>query len=183
VAAGIERITVITGHRGEIIRRHVETAAIDVVAEGIPLGNVGALGQVPVDRPLALLAFGDLVTDLDFAELAARHRRSGAAVLLASHFESHRLQLGELAVEGERVVGYREKPEKLFLICSGIGLFAREVLRVIPTDGTPFGLADLITAALAEGYSVAHWVHGAFWMDVNSPELLREANARLAAKG
>ena len=138
------------------------------------LGNVGALGRVTVERPLALLAFGDLVTDLDFAELAARHRRSGAHVLLASHFERHRLQLGELQVEGERVVGYREKPEKQFLICSGIGLFAREVLRVIPADGTPCGLADLIMAALATGHSVAHWVHGAFWMDVNSPELLAE---------
>jgi NDP-sugar pyrophosphorylase family protein len=138
------------------------------------------MGRVPLDRPLALLMFGDLVTDLDFRELIDRHARLGVDILLASHHETHRLQLGELQVVGERVVGYREKPEKRFLICSGIGLFRRETLSVIPADGTPFGLADLVTASLARGFDVAHWEHGAFWMDVNSPEALAEANERVA---
>jgi hypothetical protein len=128
-----------------------------------------------------LFAFGDLVTDLDFAELAARHG-GGADALLASHHEAHRLQLGELVVAGERVVGYREKPEKRFLICSGIGMFRREALRALPADGRPRGLVDLVTAILDRGLTVAHWEHGAFWMDVNSPELLREATRRLSAR-
>jgi NDP-mannose synthase len=187
VASGIDRITVITGYRGDAVREHLarledlqRRARIDFFAEAEPLGNVGALGRVTVERPLALLAFADLVTDLDFGELLARHRSSGTAVLLASHHESHRLQLGELTVEGERVTGYQEKPLKRFLICSGIGVFRRQVLDVIPKDGTPSGIADLITAALARGFSVAHWEHGAFWRDINSPEALREANERLA---
>ena len=187
VRAGADRLTVVTGHRGEVVRRHVESlrgldrpVTIDFLEETAPVGNAGALGRVRVERPLVLFLFGDLVTDLDFGELLDRHARSGADVLLASHHESHRLQLGELVVEGERVVGYREKPEKRFLICSGIGVFRREVLGVIPKGGTPTGLADLIGLALGRGFSVAHWEHGAFWMDVNSPEALRLANERLA---
>ena len=154
-------------------------AKIDFFEEIEPLGNVGALGRIPVERPLALLAFGDLVTDLDFAELVRRRASAGTDVLLASHVEEHRLQLGELVVEGERVVGYQEKPLKHFLICSGIGVMRREVLAAIPPDGTPTGLSDLITAALLRGHSIAHWQHGAFWMDVNSPEALALADQRV----
>jgi NDP-sugar pyrophosphorylase family protein len=186
VRAGADRLTVVTGHRGDVVRRHLaglrgldRPAAIDFLEEPAPLGNAGALGLVRAERPRVLFLFGDLVTDLDFGELLARHAQGGADVLLTSHYEAHRLQLGELVVEGERVVGYREKPEKRFLICSGIGVFRREVLGVIPTDGTPTGIADLIGLALARGFSVAHWEHGAFWMDVNSPEALRLADERL----
>jgi len=186
VSAGADRLTVITGHRGGVVRRHLaglrgldRPAAIDFLEEPAPLGNAGALGLVRTERPRVLFLFGDLVTDLDFGELLTRHAQGGADVLLTSHYEAHRLQLGELLVEGERVVGYREKPEKRFLICSGIGVFRREVLGVIPTDGTPTGIADLIGLALERGFSVAHWEHGAFWMDVNSPEALRLANERL----
>jgi NDP-sugar pyrophosphorylase family protein len=188
VAAGIARITVITGYRGDVVREHLAgradlaaAAEIDFFAEPEPLGNVGALGRIAIERPLALLAFGDLVTDLDFAELIRRHHLLGTDVLLASHDEEHRLQLGELVVEGQRVVGYQEKPLKQFLICSGIGVLRREVLATIPTDGTSCGISDLITAALARGHSVAHWRHGAFWMDINSPESLALADERVAA--
>ena len=188
LAAGIRRVTVITGYRGDVVRAHltglpdlVADAAIDFFVEGEPLGNVGALGRIPVERPLALLAFGDLVTDLDFAEMIRRRASAGMDVLLASHVEEHRLQLGELLVEGERVTGYQEKPLKHFLICSGIGVMRREVLAAIPTDGTPTGISDLITAALRAGHTIAHWQHGAFWMDVNSPEALELANARVQA--
>jgi NDP-sugar pyrophosphorylase family protein len=188
VAAGIRRITVITGYRGEVVRAHLTgledlaaQATIDFFAESEPLGNAGSLGRIPAERPLALLAFGDLVTDLDFAELIHRRASGDMDVLLASHLEEHRLQLGELLVEGERVVGYQEKPLKHFLICSGVGVMRREVLAVIPTDGTPTGISDLITAALRSGYGVAHWQHGAFWMDVNSPEALELANMRVQA--
>lgn len=188
VRDGVDRVTVITGHRGEVVRRHLagladlgRGAQIDFLAEPAPLGNVGGLRLVKVERPLVLFAFGDLVTDLDFAELVVRHDRAGADVLLASHYEAHKLQLGELVVEGDQVVGYREKPEKRFLICSGIGVFRREALKVMPTDGQPCGLVDLVAAGLDRGLTVSHWEHGAFWMDVNSPELLREANLRLSA--
>jgi NDP-sugar pyrophosphorylase family protein len=183
---GADRATVITGYRGEVIRRHLQALSglgpslrMDFFEERQPLGNAGALGQVEVERPRALFLFGDLVTDLNFEELVVRHAAMGTDVLLTSHIESHRLQLGELLVEDERVVGYREKPEKQFLICSGIAVFRREVLRVLPEDGTSVGLSDLIELALRAGHSVAHWEHGAFWMDVNSPEALRFANERL----
>jgi NDP-sugar pyrophosphorylase family protein len=55
-----------------------------------------------------------------------------------------------------------------------------EVLSVISQGRTATGLADLVNLAIAAGYTVAHWTHGAYWIDVNSPELLAEANRQIA---
>jgi NDP-sugar pyrophosphorylase family protein len=188
VDAGVDRITVVVGHRGEVIVNHLRgfrdlaaMATVDFFFETEPLGNVGAMGRVRVERPLALCCFGDLVTTLDFGQLASAHARAGADMLLASHVEENRLQLGELVTENDRVVAYQEKPLKRYLICSGIALMRREVLSVIPKHRTSTGLSDLVNLAIGTGHTVAHWTHGAYWIDVNSPQLLAEADRQIWA--
>jgi NDP-sugar pyrophosphorylase family protein len=79
--------------------------------------------------------------------------------------------------DGEQVVAYNEKPRKRFLICSGIALFDPVAMRVARTLAQPFGLADLVSACLRSGCSVTHWLHEAYWIDVNTPELLAQARA------
>lgn len=148
---------------------------LDVIEEPVPLGNGGALAAIERrDRPL-LFCFGDLVTDLPFNRMAELHQQRGCDVTLASHYEHHQLSLGELLTEGERVEGYVEKPRKRFLICSGIAIFEPKILSLARTLATPFGLVDLINACLQAGFSVTHWMHEAYWIDVNTPELLQQA--------
>jgi mannose-1-phosphate guanylyltransferase len=189
VAAGIRRITVITGWKADPLEAHLRALAglpadleLRFLRETAARGNVGSLARLPRDRDPVLLCFADLVTDLDFAKLARRHREGCAAVTLASHWESHRLTLGELATDGERVVGYEEKPEKRFRICSGIAIFEPAVLDLIEAERA-FGLVDLVRAALARGHDVTHWEHGAFWRDVNTPDALDEVGRLLAEAG
>ena len=43
----------------------------------------------------------------------------------------------------------------------------------------PFGLVDLVNAALGAGCRVTHWQHGSYWIDVNTPELLEQAHRDL----
>lgn len=187
VQGGIRRVTVVAGWKGDLVEEHLRgldgfpaDLRLDCIQETSPRGNVGGIAAVDVSEPRVVLCFGDLVTDLDFAELLDVHERRACDVTLTSHHESIRLRLGELAVDGDDVTGYREKPEKRFLICSGIAVLERRVLACIDPD-RPSGLSDLVTAALARGHSVTHWTHGAFWMDVNTPEDLALANRALAA--
>jgi hypothetical protein len=51
------------------------------------------------------------------------------------------------------------------------------VARTLPQ---PFGLADLVSGCLRVGCSVNHWLHEAYWIDVNTPELLARARAESA---
>jgi NDP-sugar pyrophosphorylase family protein len=186
-AAGFRRFTLITGWLGELVESHVRTVAgedatidLEVVHEPSPLGNAGALNLLPSDAEPTLLVFADLVTELDFARLLGHHGRSGADVTLASHTEEQRLKLGEIITIGEEVVGYREKPRKSFLICSGVAVLEPEVLRQATTLAPPIGISDLVTKALHADLRVVHWPHGAFWLDVNSLDALERANAACA---
>jgi len=52
------------------------------------------------------------------------------------------------------------------------------VLLLLDT-GHPRGIADLINATIARGMTVTHWRHGAFWVDVNTPEALERAESEL----
>jgi NDP-mannose synthase len=183
---GMLRVTVITGWLGHLIEAHLRDIAgslgsptLDFVHEDRPIGNVGSLFRVAHRGHRILFAFGDLVTDLSFARLLAVHEERGADITLTSHYEMHQVRLGEIVTSGDWVLDYMEKPEKRFLICSGIAVFEPQALDLIE-PGRPTGMADLVRAAVARGFHVAHWLHGAFWMDVNAPEDLTAANAAVA---
>lgn len=182
VAAGIHRVTVVIGANGASIRARIlrllttlPPVEVAFFEERAALGNAGALGEIDTGEDDVLLCFADLVTDLDFATLVAVHRERGHDVTLTSHHEHHQLTLGELQVDGDTVRGYQEKPRKAFLICSGIGIFDARAMAVARALPRPYGISDLVLATLAAGCSVTHWLHGAYWIDVNTPELLERA--------
>jgi NDP-sugar pyrophosphorylase family protein len=150
-------------------------ADFELIEEREPLGNAGALKTIGHRGAPMLFCFGDLVTDLPFDRMARVHRERGCDITLASHYQYHQLSLGELITEAERVRGYVEKPRKQFLICSGVAVFEPRILELARTLAAPFGLVDLINAALHGGCSVTHWLHEAYWIDVNTPELLEQA--------
>lgn len=183
--AGIRSVTVITGWLGDRIEPHLRSLAglpsnleLSFFRESEPLGTLGALGALPADDRCTLFLFADLVTDLDFGQLLREHIEGGADVTLASHVEEHRLRLGEILSDGESVTGYLEKPEKQYLICSGIAIIEPPVIDLVSNDA-PFGFPNLVSAAIRQGHQVRHWRHDAFWVDVNSTEALAEAEAHL----
>lgn len=181
-ASGARRIAVVIPHgNGEFrdfllqLAHGLRSAQLDLIEEREPLGNAGALGTIKYHSGPVLFCFGDLVTDLPFERMARIHRERGCDVTLASHYQYHQLSLGELITDGERVCGYVEKPRKQFLICSGVAVLEPRVLELARTLAVPFGLVDLINAALQASCSVTHWLHEAYWIDVNTPELLEQA--------
>lgn len=180
--AGVTDICVVTGWLGEQIESHFAKlsdiqarARLTFVRETQALGNFGGVGLLPESGATNLFAFGDLVTDIDFAELLKRHWEGGADATLASHEETYQVSLGELTVKGSMVTAYQEKPIKLFTICSGMLAFEPRVLSVLHID-KPTGLSDFIAAALASGFKISHWQHGANFLDVNKPDLVERAN-------
>lgn len=183
VDAGIRRMTVVLGPNGSGIRARVTrlltTLPVDLdvtfFEEHAPLGNAGALGEIDTGDDDVLLCFADLLTDIDFAVLVSVHRDRQHDVTLTSHFEHHQLTLGELQVDGDEVRGYQEKPRKAFLICSGIAIFDARAMAVARALPRPYGISNLVLATLNANCSVTHWHHGAYWIDVNTPELLERA--------
>jgi NDP-sugar pyrophosphorylase family protein len=184
VSSGVRSITVVIPSGSGEFRDFLHQFAcglrgvqLDLLEEREPLGNAGALGAIQCGGSPVLFCFGDLVTELAFDRMTAVHHERHCDITLASHYQYHQLSLGELITEGERVCGYVEKPRKHFLICSGIAIFEPRVLEVARQLPPPFGLVDLVNASLQAGCSVTHWLHEAYWIDVNTPELLEQARA------
>ena len=179
--AGVRDITVITGWLGEQIQRHLESCELpkDVrltfFKETTPLGNIGGLAELQPFEGSLLMAFADLITNMDFAKLLEVHWEKEADATLASHNETYQVTLGELVLGDGRVVGYDEKPLKRYTICSGVGVFEPAVLRVLER-GRPQGISNLISSAIAAGFYVDHWAHGASVLDVNRYDQLEQAN-------
>jgi len=182
VSSGVRRIAVVIPDGSHEFRdflqqfaRSLTGVGLDLIEEREPLGNAGALGTTEYRGTPVLFCFGDLVTDLPFDRMVRLHRERGCDITLASHYQYHQLSLGELITEGAHVCGYVEKPRKRFLICSGVAVFEPRVLELARSLAAPFGLVDLINASLQAGCSVTHWLHEAYWIDVNTPELLEQA--------
>jgi NDP-sugar pyrophosphorylase family protein len=180
---GVPTVTVVTAWLGDLVEAHLRPLAdipeLSFVREQTPLGTLGALGLVTPRADRTLFLFADLVTDLDFRQLLAVHLERSADLTLASHREGHRLRLGEIESDGDRVTGYSEKPEKLYTICSGIAMLESGLTPLV--DG-PAGFPDLVNSAVRAGHTVTHWEHGAFWLDVNSPAALADASEEVAVR-
>src|SRR5689334_8177743 len=100
-AAGFERVTVATGYMAELIEvvlshRRMDTGTIDCVREVQPLGTVGPLAMIEnLDSPF-LVMNGDILTDLDYAELFDDHVASDAVATIATTTRHVQVTLGVL---------------------------------------------------------------------------------------
>jgi len=186
IGAGLREIWVACAAHHHEIRHEVERLAraarprgiaIEVLVEDTPLGTIGAAGLLRgrVSRLLSVNA--DNVTALDLGELLASHVQREADLTLASHVHLERLPYGELCVDGERVLAYREKPARKIRVCSAVCVLGDAALAVL--DGAT-GLDELTRRLVVTGHNVRAFDHESPWIDVNQPADIARAAALVA---
>ncbi|MBX6377546.1 MAG: NTP transferase domain-containing protein, partial [Clostridia bacterium] len=178
---GFRRVTLAVGRDGSPFRACFGRGeglgmTLDYLAEPEPLGTCGALRLLPRQRRPFLLLNGDVLTTLDFRTLLERHRRSGAAITLAVQQRTVALSWGSPLLEGNRVVGFREKPTESHWASLGIYALSPEAVRLIPA-GVPCDVPDLVRAAVDRGLPVLAHPTDAYWIDVGTPEEFARAAA------
>jgi NDP-sugar pyrophosphorylase family protein len=184
--AGFDRVTISTGYRARLIEAVLGDGeplgiAVDYVREEEPLGTAGALALVEdLDEPF-LVMNGDVLTDLDYAELLDRHAAAGAQVTIATTLKRVQVSLGVLrfmsADDPRRLTGYVEKPTLEFEASMGVYALSPAVLRYIE-PGQRLDFPDLI-ARLLENEEPVHGWHrpDAYWLDIGRHEDYEEAVA------
>src|SRR5436190_1837492 len=87
---GFDRVTLAIGHLGQLIRSYIGDGSrwglsIDyTMPEEMPLGTMGPVLRILPSLPEQFLVMnGDVLTDLDYADLMRRHRESGAPLTVA----------------------------------------------------------------------------------------------------
>ena len=142
-------------------------------------GTAGTLAALRDQvSPRILTWNGDLLTDLDPADLMAAHEASGAIATLAVTTVSSGadLPLADGVVSG--FVDRRKEPDAAGARFMGAAVFEEAALERLPTT-RPAGLGETLLRDLAESGDLAVHVFSGYWTDVGTPEAYLAASLDL----
>ncbi|GAA2450753.1 nucleotidyltransferase family protein [Streptomyces glaucus] len=186
-AAGFTRCTIAIGHLGEIIRAYVGDGAqwgmrIDYATEESPLGTMGPLLTLRERLPEHFLVMnGDVLTDLDYADVLRRHETSGAPLTIATYARKVHIDFGVLTTDASRVVAFTEKPSIDYRVSMGVYGVSRSALDGY-TPGLPLGFDELVLDLLAAERPPHAYEFDGYWLDIGRPDDYDRANAEFTSR-
>lgn len=177
---GITRLTLSVGHLHQMLQSHFGDGAawgvdIGYSHEAEPLGTAGPIALVDGLSDPFLVLNGDLLCSIDYGEMIASHRRSGALVTIASYPKRLKIDLGVLETDGDRLIDYVEKPVKEYLVSMGIYAMRPEVMRFVP-KGERLDLPDLVRRLIAAGEPINLFRFDGYWRDIGTMDEYAAAN-------
>lgn len=194
-SAGVSRVCVVIGYRGEMVREYFAKhppRGIDlhyrVQAEPTGTGSAALLARDFAAAGRFLLTFGDIVVaPRVYRELFALQRGSEMVLALTRVDDPYRG--GAVYVEGDRVAKIVEKPPKgtstTNLLCAGVYVFRSSVFealaRLTRSARGEYDLTDAISGAVRAGKVVRCYEIPGFWRDVGRPEDLEPAGEYVRA--
>ena len=153
----------IAENRMEVHRETAEPWIITLVETGENTMTGGRLKRVlryVKDELFFALTYGDGLANLDIAKEIEFHKSHGRKATVAVVRPAKRF--GAIAVEGDRVTSFREKPEDDGgLINGGFFLLSPSVIDLIPGDATVWEREPM--EALARDDQMRAYVHNGFW--------------------
>jgi NDP-sugar pyrophosphorylase family protein len=180
---GFDRVTLAIGHLGELIRSYIGDGSrwgIDVdysLPEQVPLGTMGPVLQLLDRLPEKFLVMnGDVLTDLDYADLMRQHRESGAPLTVATYQRQARIDYGVLTTRDGHVVEFTEKPTIDYRVSMGVYACSKSTLASY-TAGLPFGFDELMLDMLARGTPPQVYAFDGYWFDIGKPDDYDRVNA------
>ena len=198
---GISGVVINLHHLGEKIREFLGDGSrfgLEIVysPEEILLGTAG--GVKKMERLLAaksqspaanlfVVAYGDVLTDLDLSAMVSFHRAKKALATLALFQAANPREVGVVNLNKEdMVVSFTEKPEYPIsnpqppptLANGGIYILQREFLDYIPGQGFVDFACDIFPKLIELGLPIYGYrlQPGDYLIDIGSPEKYRKAN-------
>lgn len=178
---GFTHVTLAINHLGALIRAFVGDGsrfglAVDYVEEDRPLSTIGPLFGIRHRLPEHFLVMnGDVLTDLDYADLLATHARSGAPLTVATYRRTVKIDFGVLELAGDKITSFSEKPVLHYRVSMGVYGLSRNTIAHYPA-GQPFGFDQLVLDLLGRGEPPAGYEFDGYWLDIGRPEDYDEAN-------
>ncbi|MFE5513726.1 NDP-sugar synthase [Streptomyces sp. NPDC056529] len=185
--AGFTHCTLAIGHLGEIIRAYVGDGSqwglsIDYATEENPLGTMGPLLNLRDRLPEHFLVMnGDVLTDLDYADVLNRHETSGAPLTIATYARKVHIDFGVLTTDDSRVVAFTEKPSIDYRVSMGVYGVSRKTLDAY-TPGLPLGFDELVLDLLAAETPPHAYDFDGYWLDIGRPDDYDRANAEFTSR-
>lgn len=180
VGFGIRKIFLSVNYMADTIETHFGDGtgfgcAIEYLREKAPLGTGGALSLLPAQPKHPLLVLnGDLLTQVDIADMLAFHARGGYLATVGVREYTHTVPLGVVDVDGDRIVQVREKPTEMWRVNSGIYVLDPALIARVPAESY-YGLPALVEECLERREPVGAFHVREDWMDVGQHHELKRA--------
>ena len=182
---GFDHITVAVNHQAQLIRAFFEDGKrwgikIDYSMEDQPLGTMGPLQLVNNLPDCFLVMNGDILTDINYADLYQLHVDSGAMGTIATYERDSKIDFGVIRYGGEKhlISGFIEKPVEHVSVSMGIYIFSKAVMSYIPKS-VAFGFDDLMLKLIAEQQDVRAFPFDGYWLDIGRPDDYDKANSEV----
>jgi mannose-1-phosphate guanylyltransferase len=178
---GFRNVTVALGHLGHLIRAYCGDGsqwglAIDYAVEESPLSTIGPLLTILDRLPSDFLVLnGDILTDLDFADVLNRHVAGGADMTVTTSQREVTVDFGVLSSRDGRIVDFSEKPTVRYRVSMGVNALNKAALTRY-TPGLPLGFDELVLDLLAAGTPPAEYAFDGYWLDIGRPDDYERAN-------
>lgn len=182
IAAGVERIVVVIGHRGEEVVKHLSGTAyagrLEYVKQEKQLGTGDAvkIAQKALESKPFVLCYCDNFTGYELKKLISRHREGGKVVTLGLFHAANPSRHGIMEVVDGRVVNLEERPEhpKSDLAFAGIGCFEREIYEAVSqvkiSAKGEYYLTDAVMDLIRQGKQVGYAEVDSYRVNINTPE-------------
>ncbi len=178
--SGIDEVVLTVGHLAGLLEAFFQDGSqlglkISYSFEDRPLGTAGPLSLVSGLDETFMVANGDVLTTLDLRSLVDYHRGRGAAATIATHVRKVNIDLGVIQFDdGNRLVGYIEKPTYEFQVSMGIYVFEPRVLKYIEYQKY-LDFPDLVLRLIEAGELVVGYPFTGYWQDLGRPDDYEQA--------
>lgn len=173
---GFSRVTMCVGHLSELIQAFFGDGKkwgvkLDYSVEDKPLSTIGPLALIPDLGENFLVMNGDILTDLNPAEVFHTHCRSGADLTVAVHRREVNINYGVLKYDArsKRVNHFVEKPSLPYDVSMGMYVLNKRCLKLVK-PGEPMGFDHLMHALLKKRRPIMAFPYSGRWLDVGRPE-------------
>lgn len=181
VANGISRIVVGVAYRKEVVIEYLKQLSVDgevKISEHSVEGGTGEGFRLAISRHVDdsnfLAMNGDEITNISISEFEEFHSRNrGIATIAVSHLKS---PFGIVEIQDDTIVRFREKTYLDEYVSTGVYVFDRRMLEVLPQKGN---IEDLVFPKLAASGQLKAYKHKGFWGTVNTIKDLQEVEKEL----
>jgi glucose-1-phosphate cytidylyltransferase len=136
-------------------------------------GRLKRVQKYLLDEQTFLLTYADAVSTIDIGELVAFHRREGRIATVTAVRPKPRF--GEIQVDGNRALTFREKPHgEDRWISGGFFVFERQIFDVLGGDECVLEKGPL--SSLADAGALAVYRHDGYWQCMDTPADLQTLN-------
>jgi len=185
VSYGINHIFLAVNYLAHVIEAHIGDgskygATIKYLRENEPLGSGGALSLLPEPPAHPMLIMnGDLIEDVNFAKMITFHTQNDFYATMGVYPYFHQVPFGCVEVENNRLSGLVEKPILEKTVNAGIYVLSPQAVANVPRD-TFFPITNMFEHALKDNRACGTFVLEKEWLDIGSPQQLRQARGELS---